>query len=152
MSCAVLCRKRSVVLTQLVQAVVMAVLIGSVFLHIGTSQASVVRRQPVLFFCVINQGVFAALVSTPGRMCGVSGTLPADCISAGQLIMGPAPLSLVLPLLSRHPRWSSTHSPQSACWCCESEQPGRIMPLLISWPRLLQTRRYNCPSPSSSVP
>lgn len=72
------------VLTQLVQAVVIAVLIGSVFFDIGTSQASVVRRQPVLFFCVINQGVFAALVSTPGgRMCGVSGTLPADCISAG---------------------------------------------------------------------
>lgn len=51
------------VLTQLVQAVAMAVLIGSVVLHIGTSQALIVRRQPVLFFCIINAGVFAALVS-----------------------------------------------------------------------------------------
>lgn len=28
---------------------------GTVFLQIGTDQKSVVRRQPVLFFCVINQ-------------------------------------------------------------------------------------------------
>jgi hypothetical protein len=60
------CRKKGVVLTQLAQAVVIAVLIGCVFMQIGTSQASAVRRQPVLFFCVINQGIFAALVSQRG--------------------------------------------------------------------------------------
>jgi hypothetical protein len=70
-----------VVLTQLVQAVVIAVLIGSVFLHIGTTQASVVRRQPVLFFCVINQGVFAALVSAQGSE--NPRNRPAECTSAG---------------------------------------------------------------------
>jgi len=40
----------------------MAVLIGTAFLQIGTTQRSTVRRQPVLFFCVINQGIFAALI------------------------------------------------------------------------------------------
>ncbi|KAI8477255.1 MAG: P-loop containing nucleoside triphosphate hydrolase protein [Monoraphidium minutum] len=54
-------RRRNVLLTQLAQSVVMAVLIGTVFLHIGTSQASARMRQPVLFFCVINQGMFGAL-------------------------------------------------------------------------------------------
>jgi ATP-binding cassette subfamily G (WHITE) protein 2 len=34
----------------------------TVLLQIGTNQSSAVRRQPVLFFCVINQGIFAALV------------------------------------------------------------------------------------------
>lgn len=34
---------------QAVQAVIMAVLIGTAFLHIGDGQSSVVRRQPVLF-------------------------------------------------------------------------------------------------------
>jgi hypothetical protein len=58
------CRKKDVVLTQLLQSIIIAVLIGTVFMQIGTTQSSVVRRQPVLFFCVINQGIFAALVST----------------------------------------------------------------------------------------
>lgn len=55
-------RKRSILLTSLIQAIVMAVLIGTAFLNIGVSQTSVSRRQSVLFFCVINQGVFGALM------------------------------------------------------------------------------------------
>jgi hypothetical protein len=47
----------------LLQNIVMGVLIGTVFLQIGTSQSSTTRRQPVLFFCVINQGIFSALVT-----------------------------------------------------------------------------------------
>ncbi len=48
-------RKRSVTYVLMLQTVCMAVLIGTVFLRIGTSQSSVTRRQPVLFFTVINQ-------------------------------------------------------------------------------------------------
>ena len=33
----------------------MAILIGAAFLQIGTDQQSMVKRKPVLFFCVINQ-------------------------------------------------------------------------------------------------
>jgi ATP-binding cassette subfamily G (WHITE) protein 2 len=40
----------------------MAVLVGTVFLQIGNDQLSVVKRTPVLFFCVVNQGVFGALM------------------------------------------------------------------------------------------
>lgn len=54
-------RKRNVFFTQVAQSVVMALLIGGVFFQIGTSQASTIKRQPVLFFCVVNQGVFGAL-------------------------------------------------------------------------------------------
>lgn len=54
-------RQRGVLLTQLAQSVTMAVLIGTVFLQIGDTQTSTTRRQPVLFFCVINQGMFGAL-------------------------------------------------------------------------------------------
>ncbi len=48
-------RKRGAAYVLLAQTVVIAVLIGTVFLRIGTSQSSVTRRQPVLFFTVINQ-------------------------------------------------------------------------------------------------
>ena len=44
------------------QTIVMAVLIGTAFVSIGKSQTSITRRQPVLFFCVINQGMFGALM------------------------------------------------------------------------------------------
>jgi hypothetical protein len=40
----------------------MGVLIGTVFLHIGNTQRSIVRREPALFFCAVNQGVFGALM------------------------------------------------------------------------------------------
>jgi ATP-binding cassette subfamily G (WHITE) protein 2 len=48
--------------TQLFQTVLMAVLIGTAFLKIGTSETSIVRRHPVLFFCVVNQGIFSSLI------------------------------------------------------------------------------------------
>ncbi|GIM12604.1 hypothetical protein Vretimale_15949, partial [Volvox reticuliferus] len=55
-------RKRNATYVLLAQTVIMAILIGTVFLRIGTSQTSVTRRQPVLFFTVINQGMFGALI------------------------------------------------------------------------------------------
>ncbi|CAF1270354.1 unnamed protein product [Rotaria sordida] len=54
-------RKIHIVITSILQTVIMAVLIGTVFLKIGTTQKSIVRREPVIFFCAINQGVFGAL-------------------------------------------------------------------------------------------
>ncbi|PRP80073.1 hypothetical protein PROFUN_10756 [Planoprotostelium fungivorum] len=57
-----LLRQRSILITQLFQSIIMAVLIGTVFYHIGNDQKSTMKRQPVLFFCVINQGMFAALM------------------------------------------------------------------------------------------
>jgi len=56
-------RSRLMFVAQLLQAIIMAVLIGTVFLQIGTQQDSVPKRQAVLFFVVINQGVFGALIS-----------------------------------------------------------------------------------------
>jgi len=55
-------RQSQVIITSLIQTIIIAVLIGTAFLHIGHTQKSTVRRQPVLFFCVINQGVFGALM------------------------------------------------------------------------------------------
>ncbi|CAF3369437.1 unnamed protein product [Rotaria sp. Silwood1] len=54
-------RKISLVITSILQTAIMAILIGTVFLKIGNTQRSIVRREPVLFFCAINQGVFGAL-------------------------------------------------------------------------------------------
>ncbi|KAI9091503.1 P-loop containing nucleoside triphosphate hydrolase protein [Phlyctochytrium arcticum] len=54
-------RSKSVIITQLLQNIILAALIGGVFWQIGDTQASVVRRQPVLFFCVVNQGMFGSL-------------------------------------------------------------------------------------------
>ena len=55
-------RSWPMLLAQLAQTVLMASLIGTAFLRIGTSETSIVRRQPVLFFCVVNQGIFGALI------------------------------------------------------------------------------------------
>lgn len=54
-------RKINIIITSILQTVIMSVLIGTVFLRIGHTQTSIVRREPVLFFCAINQGVFGAL-------------------------------------------------------------------------------------------
>ncbi len=59
-------RNRTAIIAQVIQNIIMAILIGTVFLHIGHGQSSTTRRQPVLFFCVINQVChffFAAVVS-----------------------------------------------------------------------------------------
>ncbi|CAF4254602.1 unnamed protein product, partial [Adineta steineri] len=55
-------RESQVIIASLIQTVIIAVLIGTAFLKIGQSQTSTVRRQPVLFFCVVNQGIFGALM------------------------------------------------------------------------------------------
>ena len=54
-------RKLHLLFTSVLQTVIMGILIGTVFLKIGDTQRSIVRREPVIFFCVINQGVFGAL-------------------------------------------------------------------------------------------
>ena len=54
-------RKLHLIGTSIVQTIIMGILIGTAFLKIGQNQRSTVRREPVLFFCVINQGVFGAL-------------------------------------------------------------------------------------------
>lgn len=54
-------RKRGTSFTAMLQSIIMAVLIGTAFLRIGTGQKSTIRRQPVLFFVCINQGMFGAL-------------------------------------------------------------------------------------------
>lgn len=48
--------------TSIVQTVVMGILVGTVWLQIGTAPSSTIQRQPVLFFCTINQGMFGALM------------------------------------------------------------------------------------------
>ncbi|GAX85217.1 hypothetical protein CEUSTIGMA_g12637.t1 [Chlamydomonas eustigma] len=55
-------RTRKMVLTQLLQSIFMAVLVGTVFLHDAATQTGSAHLQPALFFCVINQGVFGALL------------------------------------------------------------------------------------------
>lgn len=54
-------RKLILLFTAVLQTVIMGVLIGTVFLKIGNTQRSIVRREPMIFFCAINQGVFGAL-------------------------------------------------------------------------------------------
>jgi hypothetical protein len=55
-------RQSEIIIISLIQTIIMAVLIGTVFLNIGNTQKSIVRREPVLFFCAVNQGVFGALM------------------------------------------------------------------------------------------
>ncbi|KAL6046864.1 ABC2 type transporter superfamily protein [Balamuthia mandrillaris] len=55
-------RARSEMLAQLLQTIIMAILIGGVFFQIGDNLESTTRRQPVLFFVCINQGIFGALI------------------------------------------------------------------------------------------
>ena len=55
-------RSSQVIITSIIQTIIIAVLIGCAFLEIGTTQSSVVRRSPVIFFCAINQGIFGALM------------------------------------------------------------------------------------------
>jgi ATP-binding cassette subfamily G (WHITE) protein 2 len=55
-------RQSSIIITSLVQTIIMAVLIGTVYLKIGNAQKSILRREPALFFCAVNQGVFGALM------------------------------------------------------------------------------------------
>ncbi|CAF3762149.1 unnamed protein product [Adineta steineri] len=54
-------RKSRILMISLIQTIIMAVLISIAFLNIGNTQTSIVRREPVIFFCIINQGFFGAL-------------------------------------------------------------------------------------------
>ena len=55
-------RKLNVIGISFIQTIIMAFFIGTVFFRIGQTQTSIVRREPVIFFCIINQGVFGALM------------------------------------------------------------------------------------------
>jgi len=55
-------RSRTTIIAQVLQNIICAVLVGTVFYHIGDSQQSMTKRLPVLFFCCINQGVFGSLI------------------------------------------------------------------------------------------
>jgi len=55
-------RNRTTIAAQVLQNIIVAVLIGTVFYDIGSDQKSMVKRMPVMFFCAINQGVFGALI------------------------------------------------------------------------------------------
>ena len=55
-------RKRRILYVSMIQSILMAILIGFVFYDIGNSRNSTTRRQPVIFFCAVNQGVFSALM------------------------------------------------------------------------------------------
>ena len=54
-------RRLDLFFTALIQGILMSIVIAFAFFQIGTSQTSIVRREPVLFFSILNQGVFAAL-------------------------------------------------------------------------------------------
>lgn len=49
-------RERFLIALQLVQTVVIAVVIGTVFLMLPNTSATLQRRSAALFFCAINQG------------------------------------------------------------------------------------------------
>lgn len=55
-------RQSQIFITSMIQTVIISILIGTVFLLIGNKQSSVVRREPALFFCAVNQGIFGALM------------------------------------------------------------------------------------------
>lgn len=55
-------RQKSILVTSIIQTIIIAVLIGLVYLKIGTGQPSTVHREPALFFCAVNQGMFGALM------------------------------------------------------------------------------------------
>eukprot|EP01088_Endostelium_zonatum_P004076 TRINITY_DN1528_c0_g1_i2.p1 TRINITY_DN1528_c0_g1~~TRINITY_DN1528_c0_g1_i2.p1 ORF type:complete len:666 (-),score=138.17 TRINITY_DN1528_c0_g1_i2:22-2019(-) len=55
-------RARVQIATQILQTIIFAFLIGGVYYQIGNDQLSIAKRGSVLFFVVINQGIFAALI------------------------------------------------------------------------------------------
>jgi hypothetical protein len=55
-------RQSKIILISLIQTIIMAILIGTVFLNIGHAQQSILHRGPVIFFCAVNQGIFGALM------------------------------------------------------------------------------------------
>ena len=57
-----LSRGNHIILVSLFQSIIMAVLIGSAFYQVSNSQASIFRRESVLFSCIVNQCLFNALM------------------------------------------------------------------------------------------
>lgn len=55
-------RVLEVFVTSLIQTILIAFLFAIVFLRIGNDQSSIIRRNPALFFCVINQGIFGSIM------------------------------------------------------------------------------------------
>jgi ATP-binding cassette subfamily G (WHITE) protein 2 len=55
-------RQSKIIVISLIQTIIMALLVGTVFFNIGNTQKSILRREPILFFCAVNQGVFGALM------------------------------------------------------------------------------------------
>ncbi|KAJ1628748.1 P-loop containing nucleoside triphosphate hydrolase protein [Pavlovales sp. CCMP2436] len=55
-------RKRELLQIQAAQTTLMGLLVGCTFLLVGDTQESIDKRQSLMFFCVINQGVFSALM------------------------------------------------------------------------------------------
>lgn len=101
-------RKIHIVLVSLVQSIIMAVLIGFAFYQVGYSQASIFRRESILFSCVVNQCLFNALMiinSFPVERTLVlreraAGTYHASCyltakIITDTLIQLPGPMAFV---------------------------------------------------------
>jgi hypothetical protein len=97
-----------VIITSIIQTIIMAVLVGCVFLQIGTTQSSTLRRSAALFFCAINQGIFGALMvinSFPAERAlslreRASGTYCASAyftakIVADTLVQAPVPIIFV---------------------------------------------------------
>ena len=55
-------RQSKIFIVSLIQTIIMAILIGTVYFRIGTTETSTIRRRPMIFFCAVNQGVFGALM------------------------------------------------------------------------------------------
>lgn len=56
-------RNRHMLYMQLAQTCIIAIFYGLTFLRIGTSNASQIRRRRMIFFAVINQGIFGSMTS-----------------------------------------------------------------------------------------
>lgn len=54
-------RSKKMILAQVLQAAFIGMLVGLAFFQIGTGQVSVRKRNSLIFFAVINQGIFGAL-------------------------------------------------------------------------------------------
>ena len=116
-------RASKIIFTSIFQTILIAVLIGTVFLQIGHGQPSTLRRSPVIFFCAINQGIFGALMvinSFPVERAlslreRASGTYLASAyfcakIIADTLVQAPVPIVFV-----SHTDLSSILSQQTVC-------------------------------------
>ncbi|CAF3828868.1 unnamed protein product [Adineta steineri] len=55
-------RQKRILIASIVQTIITAILVGTVFLRIGDNQKSIVRRESAVFFCAVNQGIFGALM------------------------------------------------------------------------------------------